>query len=156
MMSELASLNKLSPSRMADIRLGTFTNFIMVAADTASGGETMPPNKKPKATEKPGIKVLAINPNNKGRDKHHNKGKRTYYPAPSPQFFPRVVIRRFVQYRRQKNKEYQVGIDIETGHSGNEAHCHTTQYKHNGIGHFYALTHHNQYTNGQNERNDQD
>ena len=62
MMSELASLNKLSPSRMADIRLGTFTNFIMVAADTASGGETMPPNKKPKATEKPGIKVLAINP----------------------------------------------------------------------------------------------
>ena len=62
MMSELASLNKLSPSRMADIRLGTFTNFMMVAADTASGGETMPPNKKPKATEKPGIKVLAINP----------------------------------------------------------------------------------------------
>ena len=62
MMSELASLNKLSPSRMADIRLGIFTNFIMAAADTASGGETMPPNKKPRATEKPGIKVLAINP----------------------------------------------------------------------------------------------
>ena len=94
----------------------------------------MPPNKKPRATEKPGIKVLAINPTTRAVIN-------TTIKANEP-----IILRhrRIVQYRRQKHKEYQVGIDIETGHSGNETHCHTTQYKHNGIGHFYALTHHNQ------------
>ena len=65
MMSELASLNKLSPSSTADTRRGTFTNFMMAAADTASGGETMPPIKKPRATENPGMNVLAIYPTTK-------------------------------------------------------------------------------------------
>ena len=65
MISELASLNKLSPSSTAEMRRGTFTNFIMAAADTASGGETMPPIKKPRATEKPGMNVLAIYPTTK-------------------------------------------------------------------------------------------
>ena len=65
MISELASLNKLSPSSTADTRRGTLTNFIMAAADTASGGETMPPIKKPRATENPGMNVLAIYPTTK-------------------------------------------------------------------------------------------
>jgi len=53
---EEASFNKLSPSRMEDILFGTFTNFRMAPALTASGGETIPPNKNPRARENPGMK----------------------------------------------------------------------------------------------------
>ena len=54
--NEEASFNKLSPSRMEANLLGTFTNFKIAPALTASGGETIPPSKKPKARENPGIK----------------------------------------------------------------------------------------------------
>src|SRR6478609_6395803 len=53
--SEDASLSKLSPSAMVTMFLGTFTCFIMVVAETASGGETMPPSKKPSANVNPAI-----------------------------------------------------------------------------------------------------
>ncbi len=56
MINEDASFNKLSPSRIEDSRFGTFTNFKIAPALTASGGETIPPSKKPSAREKPGIK----------------------------------------------------------------------------------------------------
>jgi len=46
---------------MEDILFGTFTNFNIAPALTASGGETMPPNKKPSAREKPGI--IKLEPN---------------------------------------------------------------------------------------------
>ena len=54
--NEEASLNKLSPSKMVAIRLGTFTNFRIEPALTASGGETIPPSKNPRAKDIPGIK----------------------------------------------------------------------------------------------------
>ena len=61
MISELASLKRLSPSKIAEILRGTFTNFIIAAALTASGGDTIPPKRKPKGIEKPGMKWLAMN-----------------------------------------------------------------------------------------------
>ena len=54
-MREEASLNKLSPSKIVAILLGTFTNFRIAPALTASGGETIPPRRKPSASENPGI-----------------------------------------------------------------------------------------------------
>ncbi|MNL26149.1 hypothetical protein D3C87_1476610 [compost metagenome] len=56
MIKEEASFNKLSPSRIEANLFGTLTNFKIAPALTASGGETIPPNKKPKAKENPGIK----------------------------------------------------------------------------------------------------
>lgn len=44
---EEASLNKLSPSKIVAILLGTFTNFRIAPALTASGGETIPPEESP-------------------------------------------------------------------------------------------------------------
>ena len=38
--------------------LGTFTLRMMVVAEMASGGETIPPNKNPNAKVKPGMIVL--------------------------------------------------------------------------------------------------
>lgn len=58
MISDEASFNKLSPSSIDDIRLGTFTNFKIALALTASGGDTIPPSRKPNANEKPGIILL--------------------------------------------------------------------------------------------------
>src|SRR5688572_447899 len=57
--SDEASLSMPSPSSMDDMRLGTFTNFKIALALTASGGETIPPNKNPNANDIPGINVLA-------------------------------------------------------------------------------------------------
>ncbi|BAP29954.1 uncharacterized protein CHSO_0917 [Chryseobacterium sp. StRB126] len=57
--SEEASLNRLSPSKTVDKFLGTFTNFKIAPALTASGGETIPPSTKPNANENPGIYELA-------------------------------------------------------------------------------------------------
>ncbi len=54
--SDDASFNKLSPSRIDEMVRGTLTNFKMAPALTASGGETIPPSRKPKASPKPGIK----------------------------------------------------------------------------------------------------
>ena len=54
MIKELASLKRLSPSNMEEKRFGTFTKRMIAGALTASGGETIPPSKKPKAIEKPG------------------------------------------------------------------------------------------------------
>src|SRR4051812_45744916 len=56
--SDDASLSRLSPSRIVTIDFGTFTLLIIVVADTASGGDIMPPNKKPNASVKPGINQL--------------------------------------------------------------------------------------------------
>src|SRR5687768_4599323 len=50
-----ASFSRLSPSMMAARILGTFTYFNTEVADTASGGEMMPPSKKPSAMVKPGM-----------------------------------------------------------------------------------------------------
>ena len=52
-----ASFMRLSPSTMVMKRLGTLMVFKIALADTASGGETMPPNKKPVARVKPGIRA---------------------------------------------------------------------------------------------------
>ena len=59
MIKELASLKRLSPSNMEEKRFGTFTKRIIAWALTASGGDTIPPSKKPKAIEKPGRMALA-------------------------------------------------------------------------------------------------
>ncbi|MNT29476.1 hypothetical protein D3C72_1652160 [compost metagenome] len=55
MIKEEASFNRLSPSKIAEVALGTFTNFIIAPVLTASGGDTMPPNRKPSASVNPGI-----------------------------------------------------------------------------------------------------
>ena len=55
MINDEASFNRLSPSRIAEVALGTFTNFIIAPVLTASGGDTMPPSRKPNASVKPGI-----------------------------------------------------------------------------------------------------
>ena len=51
-----ASFSRLSPSATLSKIFGTFTSRMMVVAEMASGGETIPPNKKPSASVKPGIK----------------------------------------------------------------------------------------------------
>ncbi len=56
-----ASLSKLSPSTMVTKRLGTLMFYKMALAETASGGDTMPPNKKPVAKVKPGIRAADTN-----------------------------------------------------------------------------------------------
>ena len=56
MIREEASFSKLSPSRIEDNLFGTFTNFKIAPELTASGGETIPPNRNPKAKENPEIK----------------------------------------------------------------------------------------------------
>src|SRR4030095_17129451 len=58
---DVASLSKLSPSMIMTSNFGTFTCLRMVVADTASGGEIIPPNKKPNANVKPGISQLDTN-----------------------------------------------------------------------------------------------
>lgn len=75
MISAEASLSKLSPYRMDDTRLGTLTNFRIAPVLTASGGETIPPNKNPKASEKPGIKALATNATDKAVKKTTTNAK---------------------------------------------------------------------------------
>ncbi len=56
--NDAASFNRLSPSRMLSVDLGTFTLRIMVVDETASGGEMMPPNRNPNASVKPGINAF--------------------------------------------------------------------------------------------------
>src|SRR5206468_266726 len=55
--SEEASLSRLSPSTILTRPFGTFTCLIMVLAEMASGGETIPPNKNPSARVKPGMQA---------------------------------------------------------------------------------------------------
>src|SRR6478736_5786045 len=56
-----ASLSRLSPSTILTRLFGTFTCRIMVVAEIASGGDTIPPNKKPSARVNPGISACAAN-----------------------------------------------------------------------------------------------
>ncbi len=60
MMSEEASFKRLSPSKIALILRGALTNLRIAAVLTASGGETIVPSMKPRASEKPGITKFAI------------------------------------------------------------------------------------------------
>ena len=60
MMSEEASFKRLSPSKIALILRGALTNLRIAAVLTASGGETIAPSMKPRASEKPGITKFAI------------------------------------------------------------------------------------------------
>src|ERR1051325_6368129 len=55
--SEDASLSRLSPSTMLTSPFGTFTCLMMVLAEMASGGDTIPPNKNPNAKVKPGMQA---------------------------------------------------------------------------------------------------
>src|SRR5436190_13061790 len=50
-----ASLIRLSPSRMVARRFGTLRFAITDVAATASGGEMMPPRRKPSASVNPGM-----------------------------------------------------------------------------------------------------
>jgi len=52
-----ASLIRLSPSKMETSLFGIFTSFNTEVAATASGGEIMPPSKRPNAKLKPGISI---------------------------------------------------------------------------------------------------
>src|SRR4030095_7579402 len=56
-----ASFSKLSPSMMLRSRLGACTCRRIVVADMASGGETIPPRRKPNANVKPGINAYDAN-----------------------------------------------------------------------------------------------
>ena len=56
-----ASFNKLSPSAMLTNDLGTFTFLMIDVAEMASGGDTIPPKRKPRASVKPGIHALETN-----------------------------------------------------------------------------------------------
>ena len=53
--SEEASFRRLSPSITLTMDLGAFTCRMIVVAETASGGEMIPPSKKPRASVNPGI-----------------------------------------------------------------------------------------------------
>ena len=53
--SEEASFKRLSPSNIVDVVLEIFTNLVMASVLTASGGETIPPNKNPNPSVNPGI-----------------------------------------------------------------------------------------------------
>ncbi len=59
MMSDEASLRRLSPSSMVDVDRGILTNLVMAPVLTASGGATIPPNRNPNAIVNPGMKWLA-------------------------------------------------------------------------------------------------
>jgi hypothetical protein len=59
--SEEASFKRLSPSTILFSDFGTFTPRIIVVAETASGGEIMPPKRKPNAKVNPGIMKLETN-----------------------------------------------------------------------------------------------
>ena len=59
--SDEASLSRLSPSMILLSDFGTLTPRIIVVAETASGGEMIPPNKKPNANVKPGIRAVETN-----------------------------------------------------------------------------------------------
>src|SRR6188768_4105775 len=56
-----ASLSRLSPSAILTGLFGPFTCRIIVVAEIASGGDTIPPNKNPSANVKPGIKAYDAN-----------------------------------------------------------------------------------------------
>ena len=60
MINDEASFSRLSPSNMVENRLGTLINLVMALTLTASGGDTMPPNKKPNANVNPGINQYAV------------------------------------------------------------------------------------------------
>ncbi|MNE64498.1 hypothetical protein D3C80_1599150 [compost metagenome] len=55
---DAASFTKLSPSNIVSPLFGIFTPFSTDVAATASGGDIIPPSKKPNARVKPGI-ILA-------------------------------------------------------------------------------------------------
>jgi hypothetical protein len=55
-----ASLTRLSPSRILMTRLGTLIPFNTAVAATASGGEIMPPSRKPNASVNPGMTALEM------------------------------------------------------------------------------------------------
>src|SRR6266404_8692583 len=56
-----ASLIRLSPSRIVITLFGTFSPLNTEFAATASGGDMMPPNKKPNASVKPGMIACETN-----------------------------------------------------------------------------------------------
>ena len=58
MISEEASFSKLSPSSMAAMDFGMRTKRVMACVLTASGGDTMPPSRKPNAKVKPDMSWL--------------------------------------------------------------------------------------------------
>ena len=59
--SEEASFSKLSPSIILKSDFDTFTSRMIVVADMASGGEMIPPKRKPNANVKPGINAREAN-----------------------------------------------------------------------------------------------
>src|SRR4051812_33585036 len=58
---EEASFRRLSPSIMLTSDLGTFTSRMMVVAEMASGGDIMPPKRKPNASVNCGMIALDTN-----------------------------------------------------------------------------------------------
>src|ERR1043165_1964549 len=56
-----ASFKRLSPSAMLTRLFGAFTCRIMVDAEIASGGDTIPPKRKPNANVNPGIRRYDAN-----------------------------------------------------------------------------------------------
>src|SRR5687768_14634728 len=56
--NEEASFSRLSPSAILTRSRGAFTFLMMLVAEMASGGDTMPPSKNPRASVKPGINAL--------------------------------------------------------------------------------------------------
>ena len=59
--SAVASLTRLSPSRIVTIRRGILSRFPMAVADTASGGETIAPSAMASAHPIPGKSAWATN-----------------------------------------------------------------------------------------------
>src|SRR5258708_8635824 len=58
MTSAEASFSRLAPYSIDKSRLGAFTCLSTEVADTASGGEIIPPSKKPSAMVNPGMTAL--------------------------------------------------------------------------------------------------
>src|SRR5688500_10257833 len=57
-MSADASFRRLSPSATLTNIFGAFTCRMIVVAEIASGGDTIPPKRKPSASVKPGISAV--------------------------------------------------------------------------------------------------
>jgi hypothetical protein len=109
--SEEASFSRLSPCIMLSSDFGTFTCFIIVVAETASGGEMIPPKRKPSASVKPGIKELETKATTVDVRITMGKAKLVMTRPPFPEFFPGYLPCGFIQQRWKENKEYPFGVN---------------------------------------------
>ena len=113
----VASLTRLSPSRIVTIRRGIPTLFAIAVAATASGGATTAPSASAAGNEI-GKDPVGDEAGAEHRERHEPDRQQRDRPGVGPEVDQRGPDRGGVEQRWEDPDEYHVGVDVHIVHTG--------------------------------------